>query len=163
MNKKLILFSITFIGLIVYGLFFKEGQSRYLTKELTQKSEISEKDKMTMLTKEQILNKISRSENVDKKDLISVIIEEKSSNNYDPHSVEAIRENKKGAMKVLALKKLVTSLNKQEQTSLLIEIIDRAKDPTISKIAASYLESLKQGRSFFKDFKTAIEDLPIPE
>lgn len=161
MNKKLVIFSITFISLIIYGLFLKKEQPHYLTKKIL----IEDKNvqKAPKLSRDQILKSIVENNEIKKEDLISVIIEEKSVNHHNPHSVEAIRENKRGALKVLALKKLVTSLNKQEQTSLLIEIINRAKDPTIAKIASSYLKSLKQGRSFFKDFKTAIEDLPIPE
>ena len=78
------------------------------------------------------------------------------------HTKAEITQAQKGAIKVMALRTLIS----QEQSpgeiqSNLQTIIDNAQDPTIKRIAEAALESSNKGRPFFKDFLDAIEEMPL--
>lgn len=105
----------------------------------------------------------SQNNEQDREQLIEITLEE-GEIIEDPHSAEALLAQKKGALKVLAFKKVMTAeLEVSEKERILKRIISQSRDQTMAKIAKAYLDSLRQGRSFFEDFKVAIGDLPIPE
>jgi hypothetical protein len=79
-----------------------------------------------------------------------------------PHSFNEITQNQMGALKVLALKALVSQkMGSQNIQRRLNIVIQKAKDPTIVNIAKAALESTKKERPFFKDFADGIEGLAI--
>ncbi len=74
-----------------------------------------------------------------------------------PHSMDEIQQNKRGAVKVLALKALMQLKDKKMLQENLGQIIATAKDPTIRKIAKAAKDSMDQGRSLFEDFPEAVQ------
>lgn len=84
-------------------------------------------------------------------------------NSLNAHSEDELLQRKLGAVKILALRKLVEL--EKDPASLkndLVSISRNAKDPTIAKIARAVLQSSKQNRSFFEDFRNGINtDLPL--
>ncbi len=79
------------------------------------------------------------------------------------HSREELLQRKAGAVKILALRKLVEL--EKDKTNLmhdLITISRNAKDPSLAKIAKASLLSLEQGRSFFDDFRNGVNtEMPL--
>ncbi len=74
-----------------------------------------------------------------------------------PHTMDEIQQNKRGAVKVLALKALMKLKDKKMLQENLGQIISTAKDPTIRKIAQAAKDSMDQGRSLFEDFPEAVQ------
>lgn len=91
-----------------------------------------------------------------KKKLLSIVLAEDiykgKDRNVEPHSIDEIRQNQQGALKVMALRALMKQEENDVLTDDLNDIITEAKDPTIRNIASAALDSLKKGRPFFTDF-----------
>jgi HD superfamily phosphohydrolase len=80
-----------------------------------------------------------------------------------PHSLNEIKQNQQGALKVMALQGIVkSSKNRSTTASNLNRIISESKDPTIRKIAKAMLDSHKKGRSFVKDFGDGVLNQGLP-
>ncbi len=79
----------------------------------------------------------------------------------EPHTVDSIKQNQIGALKVLALKSIETKEKDiSKRVKFYQDLLAQAKDPTIIKIARAGLESAKQGRPFLKDFIDGINNGP---
>gem|GEM_PF-4832322 len=79
-----------------------------------------------------------------------------------PHSAEEWTQMQRGAIKVMALRALISKgQSQQEIQANLQNIIDSAKDLTIKNLAQAALKSSEEGRPFFKDLLNAIEDMPL--
>ena len=80
-----------------------------------------------------------------------------------PHSTDEIEQQKQGALKVLALRMILKNSSSPKDKEQLIDdlqtIIEKAKDPTMSKVAQAVLKSVKRNRPFFRDFGDAIKQL----
>lgn len=101
-----------------------------------------------------------------KPELLSIVIDKdiykESNKEVKPHSISEIQQNQMGAVKVLALRELMSrEQSDQALVSDLDYIIQNAKDPTIVKIAQAAKESVSKGRSFFDDFVDGLSDLEI--
>ncbi|MGH1468105.1 MAG: hypothetical protein ACRBBP_04375 [Bdellovibrionales bacterium] len=80
-----------------------------------------------------------------------------------PHTSDELTQRKIGAVKVLALKALVTNETQKDILKRdLINISRNALDPTIRQIAKASLESEEKGRSLHDDFNEAIP-VQMPE
>jgi hypothetical protein len=86
----------------------------------------------------------------------------KEKKSVDAHTMDDITQNQMGAIKVMALRALMT----QEKDTETIKddlnyVIQKAQDPTIVKVAKAAKSSLEKGRPFFKDFLDAISGMPL--
>lgn len=77
----------------------------------------------------------------------------------DPHSVDDIIQQQEGALRVLALRLLMKNESSTNLKDDLNTIINKAKDPTMTKIAEAALKSVEEGRPFFEDVPNAIYNL----
>ena len=98
--------------------------------------------------------------------LMSIVLKmdtfKQSGKEVKPHSLQEDLQNKMGAVKVLALKALVSrSGDKSFIKRDLTYIIQKAQDPTISEIAKAALSSLEEDRPFFKDFVDGVEAMSM--
>lgn len=79
-----------------------------------------------------------------------------------PHTVDSIKQNQIGALKVLALKNVhLKETNNQSRIKFYEDLLSKAKDPTIVKILKASIDSAKQGRDFSKDFLDGVENQPL--
>lgn len=80
----------------------------------------------------------------------------------EPHSVQDIRQEEYGAIKVMAMRVI---LEQEKDQSIILQdlsdIIREAEDPTIVAIAESMKKSVTNNRDFTKDVTDAINNLPI--
>ena len=99
-----------------------------------------------------------------KPELIAIITQEDiyKKREVKPHSLDELTQNQMGAVKVMALRAL---MSKDAHSKVIKQdlnlIIQSAKDPTIVKIAKAAQESLDKGRPFFDDFLQALSDMPL--
>ncbi len=148
------------VGVIV-GLFAKKEQTLTHSPKKFQKELQASVPRPNISLKE--IKKVVTNSEATKEELLDITIAGQDYDEQDPHSFKAIQAQKQGAFKVIALKRLIeTEKNIEGKLQTLNHVIMTAKDPTIQRVAQSYRESLKNGRSFFRDFKQAVGNLPIP-
>jgi hypothetical protein len=81
-----------------------------------------------------------------------------------PHTIDSIKQNQIGALKVLALKTIsLKEKNNFKRVKFYQDLLAQAKDPTIRKILKASINSAKQGRDFLKDFPDAINNGPADQ
>lgn len=109
-----------------------------------------------------IIKNLSENYPQSKRDLMALLTQDQEINPAPVHSAEEIAQNKKGALKVLALKVLVEKEKDKDQLYKdLNEISERSSDAALVKIVEEVLKADQQGRNFFDDFSEAISSMPL--
>lgn len=130
-----------------------------------QKKVLSKARSMVYEEEVERVNKMTNNYPESREELISFISQNdpyKEANiSIKPHTVDSVKQNQIGALKVLALKTIhLKEQSNQARIKFYEDLLSRAKDPTIIKILKASIASARQGRNFLKDFPDAIHNGP---